>query len=150
DFSDVKGQEFAKRALTVAAGGSHHLLMIGPPGSGKTLLASRIATILPSLSQDESLETTRIHSATGLMAHGESLVLKRPFREPHHTVSEAGLVGGGSIPKPGEISLAHNGCLFLDELPEFNKRTLEVLRQPLESQNVTITRAVGSTTFPAD
>ncbi|MCG6157997.1 YifB family Mg chelatase-like AAA ATPase [Rubinisphaera margarita] len=150
DYADVKGQEFAKRALTVAAAGSHHLLMIGPPGSGKTLLASRIPTILPSLSQDESLETTRVHSATGLLSNGESLILKRPFREPHHTVSEAGLVGGGSVPKPGEISLAHNGVLFLDELPEFNKRTLEVLRQPLESQNVTITRAIGSTTFPAD
>ncbi|WP_013630238.1 YifB family Mg chelatase-like AAA ATPase [Rubinisphaera brasiliensis] len=150
DYSDVKGQEFAKRALTVAAAGNHHLLMLGPPGSGKTLLASRIATILPSLSQDESLETTRVHSATGLLSNGQSLIIRRPFREPHHTVSEAGLVGGGSIPKPGEISLAHNGVLFLDELPEFNKRTLEVLRQPLESQNVTITRAIGSTTFPAD
>ncbi|WP_237227781.1 YifB family Mg chelatase-like AAA ATPase [Rubinisphaera sp. JC750] len=150
DYSDVKGQEFAKRALTVAAAGNHHLLMLGPPGSGKTLLASRIATVLPSLSQDESLETTRVHSATGLLSNGQSLIIRRPFREPHHTVSEAGLVGGGSIPKPGEISLAHNGVLFLDELPEFNKRTLEVLRQPLESQNVTITRAIGSTTFPAD
>lgn len=150
DYADVKGQEFAKRAVTVAAAGAHHLLMIGPPGSGKTLLASRMATILPSLSIEESLETTRVHSAVGQLQRDEALVLKRPFREPHHTVSEAGLVGGGSIPQPGEISMAHNGLLFLDELPEFNKRTLEVLRQPLENQTVTITRAMGSTTFPAD
>lgn len=150
DFADVKGQEFAKRALTIAASGSHHLLMLGPPGSGKTLLASRVPTILPGLSQDESLETTRIHSACGLLALDQSLILCRPFREPHHTVSQAGMTGGGSIPRPGEISLAHNGILFLDELPEFNKTSLEALRQPLENQQVTITRAKGSTTFPAN
>jgi magnesium chelatase family protein len=146
----VKGQEFAKRAVTVAAAGAHHLLMIGPPGTGKTLLASRIATILPSLSPEESLQTTRIWSAVGRLAAGQPLVLTRPFRTPHHTISEAGLVGGGSIPAPGEISLAHNGVLFLDELPEFNRRTLEVLRQPLEEGTVTISRALGSTTFPAN
>ena len=150
DFADVKGQEFAKRAVTVAAAGSHHLLMIGPPGTGKTLLASRIGTILPNLSPEESLQTTRIWSAIGRLPPGQPLILKRPFRSPHHTISEAGLVGGGSIPAPGEISLAHHGVLFLDELPEFNRRTLEVLRQPLEEGNVTISRAMGSTTFPAD
>jgi magnesium chelatase family protein len=149
DYADVKGQEFAKRALTIAAAGGHHLLMIGPPGSGKTLLASRIPTILPQLTPEESLETTRIHSAVGQLT-GQSLLLIRPFRAPHHTVSQAGLVGGGSVPQPGEISLAHNGVLFLDELPEFNMKTLEVLRQPLEEQQVTITRAIGASTFPAD
>lgn len=149
DFSDVKGQEQAKRAVTVAAAGSHHLLMIGSPGSGKTLLASRLGTILPSLSSDESLSTTRIYSAVGRLDDGQSLVLLRPFRSPHHTISEAGLVGGGSTPAPGEISLAHNGVLFLDELPEFNRRTLEVMRQPLEENCVTISRAIGSVTFPA-
>jgi magnesium chelatase family protein len=149
DYADVKGQEFAKRALCIAAAGAHHMLMIGPPGSGKTLLASRLPTILPDLSPEESLETTRIHSAVGQLS-GLSLLLNRPFRAPHHTVSQAGLVGGGSIPQPGEISLAHNGVLFLDELPEFNTKTLEVLRQPLEEQQVTITRAIGTSTFPAD
>lgn len=149
DFADVKGQEMAKRALTVAASGSHHLLMIGPPGSGKTLLAQRLRTILPPLTQEESLETTRIYSAVGRLENGQSLMLLRPFRPPHHTISEAGLVGGGSTPAPGEISLAHNGLLFLDELPEFNRRTLEVLRQPLEENCVTISRAIGSVTFPA-
>lgn len=149
DYSDVKGQEMAKRAVTVAAAGRHHLLMIGSPGTGKTLLARRLGTILPPLSAEESLETTRIYSAVGRMEEGESLLMQRPFRSPHHTISQAGLVGGGSIPTPGEISLAHNGILFLDELPEFNRNTLEVMRQPLEESRVTIARAVGSATFPA-
>lgn len=149
DYSDVKGQEFAKRAVTVAAAGGHHLLMLGSPGTGKTLLAQRLGTILPDLSPEESLETTQIYSAVGRLTPGQPLLMQRPFRAPHHTVSEAGLVGGGSTPSPGEISLAHHGILFLDELPEFNRRTLEVLRQPLEEGNVTISRAMGSVTFPA-
>lgn len=150
DYSDVKGQEMAKRAVTVAASGAHHLLMLGSPGTGKTLLAQRMATILPQLSPRESLETTQIYSAVGRLPEGQSLMMLRPFRAPHHTVSEAGLVGGGSTPSPGEISLAHNGVLFLDELPEFSRRTLEVLRQPLEEGSVTISRAMGSVTFPAN
>ena len=150
DYSDVKGQESAKRAVTVAASGGHHLLLIGSPGAGKTLMSRRIPTILPELTAEESLETTRIYSATGRLDAAESLVLERPFRSPHHTISEAGLVGGGRIPQPGELSLAHNGVLFLDELPEFNRRTLEVLRQPLEEGTVTISRARGSVTFPAN
>ncbi len=150
DFADVRGQEVAKRALTIAAAGTHNLLMVGPPGTGKTMLAARVPTILPMLSPGESIETTRIYSALGRLRPGQPLMARRPFRAPHHTISEAGLVGGGSQPAPGEISLAHHGVLFLDELPEFNRRTLEVLRQPLEDGTVTISRALRSTTFPAE
>ena len=150
DYSDVRGQEMAKRALTVAAAGGHNLLMVGPPGSGKTMLAKRVPTILPDLTPDESIETTRIYSAVGRLRPGQPLLATRPFRYPHHTISDAGLVGGTSIPTPGEISLAHNGVLFLDELPEFNRKTLEVLRQPLEDGTVTISRAMCSSTFPAN
>lgn len=150
DFADVRGQELAKRAITIAAAGAHNLLMLGPPGSGKTMLSKRIPTVLPQLTPEESIETTRIYSALGRLAPGQPLMARRPFRSPHHTISEAGLVGGGSTPTPGEISMAHNGVLFLDELPEFNRRTLEVLRQPLEDRIVTISRALNSTTFPAN
>ena len=150
DFVDVKGQDYAKRALLISAAGGHNILMIGPPGTGKTLLARRLPTIMPVLTPAESLETTRIYSAMGLLKAGQPLMAVRPFRHPHHSVSDAGLVGGGSSPQPGEISLAHKGVLFLDELPEFNRKTLEVLRQPLEEGMVTISRALRSTTFPAE
>lgn len=150
DFSDVKGQDHVKRALLVAAAGGHNILMVGPPGSGKTMLARRIPSILPPLTLDESLETTKIHSVAGILSPDEPLIQQRPFRSPHHTISDAGLTGGGSYPKPGEISLSHNGVLFLDELPEFNKNVLENLRQPLEDGKVTIARAAMSLSFPAE
>jgi len=149
DFSEVQGQFAVKRVMEIAAAGGHNILLVGPPGSGKSMLAQRLPSILPPLTREEALETTKIHSIAGLIPPGKSLVLRRPFRCPHHTVSDVGLVGGGTTPTPGEVSLAHNGILFLDELPEFRRSALEALRQPLEDGRITVSRANGTLTFPA-
>ncbi|HEY7221726.1 MAG TPA: YifB family Mg chelatase-like AAA ATPase [Candidatus Binatia bacterium] len=150
DFADVKGQAHVKRALEVAVAGGHNILMIGPPGSGKSMLSKRVATIIPPMTLEEAIETTKIHSIAGLLGDDCSFVATRPFRAPHHTISDVGLLGGSTIPAPGEVSIAQNGVLFLDELPEFRRSTLEVLRQPLEDGHVTVSRAAGTITFPSE
>src|SRR4029078_7483086 len=149
DFAEVRGQEAVKRAITIASAASHNLLMVGPPGTGKTMLAQRIPGILPALSRVESLETTRMYSALGRLPDGVALMDQRPVRTPHHSATAQALIGGGSVPKPGEVSLAHHGILFLDELPAFSRYVLEMLRQPLESGDVTVARVHGSIRFPA-